>query len=86
MKCQDTVRELSSYHDGELDPGTVAEIERHLAHCEDCRLVVDTTKKTIEIFCNAEPLPLPEDVRDRLHKALENRLRRRPDASGRRPA
>jgi anti-sigma factor RsiW len=78
MKCRDTVRELSSYLDGELDPGTVAELERHLARCEDCRLVVDTTKKTIEILCNAEPLPLPEEVRARLHRALEKRLRRRP--------
>ena len=78
MKCRDIVRELSDYLDGEVDPGVVAEIERHLAHCEDCRLVVDTTRKTIQIFCNSEPAPLPDEVRERLHTALENRLRRRP--------
>ncbi len=76
MNCRSVVRELSSYLDGELDPGLVAEVERHLNHCEDCRVVVDTTKKTIEIFCNSTPLPLPEDVRNRLHQALEKRLRR----------
>ncbi len=47
-------------------------------HCDDCRVVVDTTKKTIQIFCNSEPVPLPTDVRDRLHAALEKRLRQRP--------
>jgi anti-sigma factor RsiW len=71
------VRELSNYLDGELDPAVVAEIERHLAHCEDCHLIVDTTRKTIQVFCNSEPAPLPEDIRGRLHAALQSKLRRR---------
>jgi hypothetical protein len=49
-------------------------IESHISDCSDCRLVVDTTKKTIQIFCNSEPLPLPEDARERLHEALARRL------------
>jgi anti-sigma factor RsiW len=79
LKCKDVIKELSNYLDGEVDPNLVAEIERHIAHCEDCRLVVDTTRKTVQIFCNSEPLPLESDVRDRLHKALESRLRTRPN-------
>ncbi len=78
MKCRGVIRELSDYLDGELDAGAQADLERHLEHCDDCRLVVDTTKKTIQIFCNSEPVPLPGDVRERLHKALEKRLRPRP--------
>ncbi len=77
MKCKNIVVELSSYLDGELDSALVAEVQRHLERCEDCRLLVDTTRKTIQIFCNSEPVPLPDDVRERLHKALEQRLRRR---------
>lgn len=73
------VQELSSYLDGELDANARAELERHLEDCEDCRLVVDTTQKTIEIFCNSEPVPLPADVRARLHAALEKRLGKRPE-------
>ena len=76
MNCRGVVRELSDYLDGELDASARAELERHLERCEDCRLVVDTTKKTIEIFCNSEPVPLPNEVRDRLRAALEKRLRR----------
>jgi len=70
------IHELSEYLDGELDANARAELERHLERCEDCRLVVDTTRKTIQIFCNSEPVPLPTDVRERLHAALEKRLRR----------
>ncbi len=77
MKCQGVIVELSSYLDGELDASAKADLERHLNNCDDCRLVVDTTRKTIQIFCNSEPVPLPSDVRERLHQALEKRLRRR---------
>lgn len=76
MKCKQLVRELSDYLDGVLEPGVLADLERHLEHCEDCRLVVDTTRKTIQVFCNAEPAPLEPDIRERLHKALEQRLKR----------
>jgi hypothetical protein len=35
---------------------------------------VDTTKKTVQIFCNSEPAPLPEDTRQRLRDALFKNL------------
>lgn len=76
MKCKQLIRELSDYLDGGLEPGVLADLERHLEHCEDCRLVVDTTRKTIQVFCNAEPAPLDSGIRDRLQKALEQRLKR----------
>jgi predicted anti-sigma-YlaC factor YlaD len=62
--------------DEALDPILRSSIEQHLEKCKDCRLVVDTTKQTIEIFCNSEPAPLPATTRLRLHEALEKRLRR----------
>ncbi len=77
MNCRGVIRELSSYLDKELDAAARADLERHLDKCEDCRLVVDTTRKTIQIFCNAEPVPLPKEVSERLHAALAQRLRRR---------
>ncbi|PYU17025.1 MAG: anti-sigma factor [Acidobacteria bacterium] len=78
MNCRGVIREISDYLDGELDAAARSELERHLEHCEDCRLVVDTTKKTIQVFCNSKPLPLPEGVHQRLHAALARRLQQRP--------
>ena len=78
MKCKDLIREISDYLDGALEPEVLKELERHLQHCDDCRLVVDTTRKTIQVFCNSEPAPLDDNTRERLHKALELRLRRPP--------
>jgi anti-sigma factor RsiW len=76
VNCKKVVVELSSYLDGVLDSTMRDELELHLSRCTDCRLVVDTCRKTIQIFCNSEPVPLPDDVRSRLHTALLERFRR----------
>ncbi len=77
MNCKGLINELADYLDKALDPTIRAELEQHLGKCTKCRVIVDTTKKTIDIFCNAEPAPLPVDVRSRLHAALAKRLGRR---------
>jgi len=76
VNCRSIVKELSNYLDEALDISLRDSIEKHLEHCDDCRVVVDTTKKTIQIFCNSEPAPLPEDTRLRLREALVKHLRR----------
>jgi predicted anti-sigma-YlaC factor YlaD len=76
VKCKAIINELADYLDEALDSTLRSSIEQHLGKCRDCRLVVDTTKQTIEIFCNSEPAPLPETTRQRLHEALGKRLRR----------
>ncbi|MGA9884929.1 MAG: anti-sigma factor family protein [Candidatus Acidiferrales bacterium] len=77
MKCKDIVKELADYLDEDLDSSLRASIEEHLDKCKDCRLVVDTTKQTIQIYCNSEPAPLPAETKSRLHDALAKRLHQR---------
>ena len=76
MRCRQVVDKISEYLDGELDPELVRELERHLEHCEDCRVVIDTTRKTVDVFCHTEPAPLPVDVRERLNQMFAERLRK----------
>jgi anti-sigma factor RsiW len=76
VNCKKVIIELTNYLDGVLDSSIRIDLEEHLARCTDCRVVVDTTRKTIQIFCKSEPVPLPEDVRERLHAALLERFRR----------
>ena len=78
MNCKGVIRELSNYIDGDLDPGLKTELERHLNHCEDCTMIVDQTKKSIEILCDSKPVELPSDVRSRLHAALREKTGQKP--------
>jgi hypothetical protein len=76
VNCKTLVVELEDYLDESLDPELRSTIEVHLAKCKNCKLIVDTTKKTIQIYCNSEPAPLSEDTRHRLHDALIKKLGR----------
>jgi anti-sigma factor RsiW len=69
------IQEISNFIDGDLNAALKQELESHLRNCEDCRLIVDQTKKTIEIFCDSEPVELPSEVRTRLHDALRRNLK-----------
>ena len=65
--CHELLKSLSDYMDGELSAELCAEIERHMHGCDRCRIVVDTLRKTVELYqdnCGEEPLP--KDVHDRL--------------------
>lgn len=75
MNCQDVIRDLSNYIDDDLDADLKRELESHVKECSDCGLVIDQTKKTIEIFCDSEPVELPSDMRNRLHEAVRRKLK-----------
>ncbi len=70
--CESLLGSLSRYIDGELDPKLCREIEKHLAACENCRVVLNTTRRTIDLVqASAEKPDLPRDVRERLFKRLD---------------
>ena len=77
INCQKLLVELSDYLDGELDCAFRQELEFHLKACPQCCVIVDTTRKTIEIFRDSQPYPMPEDVKARLAAALHRKLAKR---------
>jgi len=69
--CEELLGSLSAYIDGELNPELCHELEKHLAGCDNCRVVLNTTKRTIDlVHAPIEKLDVPEDVRERLFKRL----------------
>ncbi len=69
--CEQLLGSLSEYIDGELTPELCEEIEKHLSGCDDCRVVLNTTKRTIDlVHAPIEKPDLPDDVRERLFKRL----------------
>ena len=71
VNCETLLGSLSEYIDGELSPELCREIEKHLAGCDNCRVVLNTTKRTIDLVQSpAETVPVPDDVRERLFKRL----------------
>lgn len=70
--CRELLGSLSDFVDGLLEEALCAEIERHMADCTDCRIVVDTLRKTISLYRTAPASEkLPYDVRRRLYHHLD---------------
>ena len=74
MDCNKTIKDLSSYLDGELDAALKHALESHLTYCNHCHAVYDSTKKTIELYCDGKLFALPDEVRTRLHEALKRKF------------
>jgi anti-sigma factor RsiW len=74
LSCRNVIRELSNYIDGDLDASMKREIEAHIRECKECRVIVDQTKLTVDIFCDSQLVELPADVRERLHQALRKKM------------
>lgn len=71
LDCSGLLRDLSDFIDGQLSPDICANFEEHLAQCENCRVVFDTTNRTILLYQNSvREESLPEGARERLFKKL----------------
>jgi predicted anti-sigma-YlaC factor YlaD len=72
-QCSQLLGSLSDYIDNELQAELCAEIEEHLQDCNNCRIVVNTLRKTVELYeqINGEQVELPDAVRERLYLRLE---------------
>jgi predicted anti-sigma-YlaC factor YlaD len=71
--CHHLLGSLSEYVDGTLGEQLCAEIERHVANCEDCRVVINTLEKTIYLYHTSAAMEtpiVPADVKERLYKRL----------------
>ncbi len=79
--CRELAAHLSEFLDQELDPELCAQIQAHLEACGRCRVVVNTLRKTIQIYQQIEVQPLPEALRERLYLELPLRLRARGASS-----
>ncbi|HFQ93478.1 MAG TPA: hypothetical protein ENK32_05680 [Anaerolineae bacterium] len=69
--CGNLLDHLSDYLDNEASAAICAEIEQHLQDCEDCRVVVDTLRQTIQLYHTLPQPDMPDDFRQRLYKSLD---------------
>jgi len=69
--CRKLLGSLSEYVDGELNQELCTILEKHMEDCVDCKIVVDTLRKTVNIYhMTAEAEALPGDIQQRLFKSL----------------
>jgi anti-sigma factor RsiW len=73
---------LSDYIDQETLDEICREIEAHLAQCDDCRVEVDTVKKTIMLYQKGSSVEVPIRATAKLSAALAREYRLAGDPRG----
>jgi anti-sigma factor (TIGR02949 family) len=70
-ECRRLLGTLSEYVDGDLSEELCSILEEHMEECDNCRIVVDTLRKTVSLYHkSAESEKMPTDIRQRLYKTL----------------
>lgn len=70
--CHQILTQLNDYTDQTLSPDLCVDLETHLAECANCRIVLDTLRKTVYLVHQLpDEEPLPGEVEGRLFAALD---------------
>lgn len=74
LTCKDFLKELNDYLDEQVDPALRQELERHISECPNCWVIMDTSKKTIQVYKGMEPQAVPDNVQQKLLAAVHKRM------------
>lgn len=71
LKCEDLLSYLSDYIDGNLNEELSAAAQAHLATCQNCRVVLDSTQKAILLYREyGQVQEIPAGRRDALYDRI----------------
>ena len=77
MNCTDLLSQLTDYFDDQLSPELREEVRAHTAGCQHCKVVLDTTHQTIEVYKGNEIYEVSSELRERLHTAIMTKCLKR---------
>ena len=76
LECKHVWEHISEYIDHTMDAGLLEDIERHLEHCEICSAILDSTRNILVLTADNRTFELPVGYSERLHKRLEEELKK----------
>jgi len=75
ITCEQFMAELGDYLDGQSAAEVREQLESHLSHCRICRVIYDSTCKTVKIVTEAGSFDLPQDVSEAVTEKIMEKLR-----------
>jgi len=74
IECKHVWNFISDYIDGTLSEETKADVQKHLAHCEICSAILDSTRNVIILTADDHVFELPVGFSERLHARIDLEL------------
>ena len=75
FSCAEFLSEFGDYLDGCASAEVKECIEEHLRECKSCRVIVDSTAKTIRIVTESDTFTLPSDQIEPIVDGVMSRIR-----------
>lgn len=80
LTCEDLVRYLSDYINGDLDETLSVAAHHHLATCQNCRVVLDSTQQMILLFREqGQSIKIAESRKASLYDQIAAAFNAQPD-------
>lgn len=77
MDCNELLEQLADYLDQDLRKELCHAIEEHMTRCPDCRVQVDTIKKTIVLYqAGDREIEVPPTLNARIQSAMSEEYAR----------
>lgn len=76
VTCTEFLAELTDYLDGKANAAQDADICEHICVCAHCKVMLDTTRKTIQIYRDQEIYEISPSLRERLHNAIMSKCKK----------
>lgn len=73
MTCEEMMKALNDVIDDASALAICTEFASHLEGCNPCQVVVDNIRKTIQLYRNGEPYPMPTEFQTRFRDALKKK-------------
>ena len=75
VSCQDFITELGNLLDNDVAAEIREQLETHLAHCNTCQVLYDSTRKTLRIVTDSGSFEYPEPIAEPLVSKIMERIR-----------
>jgi len=75
ISCQDFITELGNLLDHELATEIREQLEAHLAECNTCQVLYDSTRKTLRIVTDSGSFEYPEPMSEPVVTKIMDRIR-----------
>ena len=75
ISCQDFITELGNLLDNDVASEIREQLEAHLAHCNTCQVLYDSTRKTLRIVTESGSFDYPQPIAEPLVSKVMDRIR-----------
>jgi len=76
MNCEDLLKALNEYVDGEVDSAICEKFKEHLAGCDPCQVVVDNIRHTIMLYRDGQPYDMPPEFTQTMSDLLRQQWKK----------